>query len=228
MFVPLPYLPSSFNFKKILQSKNNFHTPWPGWVGTTRMNGYTVEKWEREENSSSCVWRDRTEIRQRWGTGSCERPMLPRGVMWCPLRAISSSVALPQKGVWVDVHGSLLPRAIQMPKVWTTIRGHVDVHVQGRCCLQGHTNLEGLRCHSEVRCCLGWTEWGPGPCLGSWPYCSWHLCWCPWPVLPPGAIGELTPVTLAPDNWSQPSMALGELLPFTTTTVGELAPPFTI
>lgn len=47
-------------------------------------------------------------------------------------------------------------------------------------------------------------------------------------VLPPGAIGELTPVTLAPDNWSQPSMALGELLPFTTTTVGELAPPFTI
>lgn len=30
------------------------------------MNGYTLENWEREEHSSSCVWRD-TEL--RYGSG---------------------------------------------------------------------------------------------------------------------------------------------------------------
>lgn len=84
MFVSLPYLPSSFNFKKILQSKNKFHTPWPGWVGTTRMNGYTLENWEREENSSSCVWRD-TELRYDSGEEQAHVNGLCCHVGWCDI-----------------------------------------------------------------------------------------------------------------------------------------------
>lgn len=39
--------------------------------------------------------------------------------------------------------------------------------------------------------CYTWPGWcqglgcSLGPCLGLRCYCSWSLCWCPWPMLPP-------------------------------------------
>jgi len=52
------------------------------------------------------------------------------------------------------------------------------------CWWWGTVNMSGLCSHLRPQWYLD-SSCCEGPCLGLRSYSSWHLCWCPWLMLPP-------------------------------------------
>lgn len=113
---------------------------------------------------------------------------------------MSGSMALPQPD---SVMMSMSPlKAVQMPRVWVITWRHDGVW--GPHYHWGHTNLSDLCSY------LGpWSH--PGMVL-----LQLGLRWCLWPVLPLGAIEELTPDAWVLESWSLPLPATSarDLLPY--------------